>query len=334
MARVILVFLVLSNYFLWHSDIGKSQTFYKTQFAHTYSIVAIDTVTGEIGAAVQSHWFTVGSVVTWAEAGVGAVATQSFVNVSFGVRGLELLKEGKSPNEALQMLLSDDEGREFRQVAIIDAKGNTAAFTGSKCIPEAGHINKKNYSVQANLMLKNTVWPAMEKAFLSTEAPLAERLIAALEAAQAAGGDIRGKQSAAILVVRGESTGKVWEDRLIDLRVEDHPNPVKELKRLLKVHRAYEHMNAGDVAVEKGNIEQALLEYSTAEKMLPENNLEMRYWHAVSLANVGRLEEALSLFNDVFQADSNWKTLTPRLVPIGLLEVSDQELQLILNLEE
>ncbi len=232
------------------------------------------------------------------------------------------------------MLLSEDEGREFRQVAIIGAEGNTAASTGNKCIPEAGHINKEYFSVQANLMLKNTVWKAMEKAFTSTEAPLAERLIAALEAAQAAGGDIRGKQSAAITVVRGESTGKLWEDRLIDLRVEDHPYPVKELKRLLKVHRAYEHMNAGDVAVERGNIEKALLEYSTAEKMLPENNLEMKYWHAVSLANVGRLEEALPLFKEVFQADSNWKILTPRLVPNGLLEVSDQQLQQILNIKE
>lgn len=324
MQKVTIILLLLLSHVIW------SQTFYKTPFAHTYSIVAVDSATGEIGAAVQSHWFSVGSIVTWAEAGVGAVATQSFVNVSFGPRGLELLKDGKTPQQALDLLLSEDEAREFRQVALIDAEGNTAAFTGSKCIPEAGHTHKKYFSVQANLMLKNTVWHAMETAFLNTEAPLAERLVAALEAAQAEGGDIRGQQSAALLVVRGESTGKVWEDRLIDLRVEDHPEPVQELKRLLRVFRAYEHMNAGDVAIEKGDEERALREYSAAQKMFPAN-LEMKYWHAVSLVNIGRLEEALPLFKEVFQNDSNWKTLTPRLVPVGLLNVSEPELEQILN---
>jgi len=218
-----------------------------------FCTLSLPSATGEIGAAVQSHWFSVGSIVIWAEAGVGAVATQSFVNTSFGSRGLELIKEGKSPREALDILISGDEGRHFRQVALIDAKGNTAAHTGATCIPEAGHINSKYYSVQANLMLKNSVWPAMEKAFQESRGPLAERLVAALEAAEAEGGDIRGKQSAALLVVKGESSGKIWEDRLIDLRVEDHPEPVKEIKRLLRVYRAYEHMNAGDVAVEKGD---------------------------------------------------------------------------------
>lgn len=324
MQRLTLILLLLFSPVIW------SQTFYDAPFAHTYSIVAVDSGTGEIGAAVQSHWFSVGSIVAWAEAGVGAVATQSFVNVSFGPRGLELLKEGKSPQEALQMLLSEDEGREFRQVAIIDAGGNSAVFSGSKCIPEAGHINRKYFSAQANLMLKNTVWQAMEKAFLTSEAPLAERLVAALEAAQAEGGDIRGQQSAALLVVRGESTGKIWEDRLIDLRVEDHPQPVQELKRLLRVFRAYEHMNAGDVAIEKGEEERALQEYDAAQRMFPEN-LEMKYWSAVSLANIGRLEEALPLFKQVFESDSNWKILTPRLVPVELLNVSENELEQIMN---
>lgn len=307
-----------------------AQTFFKTPFAHTYSIIAVDSVTGEIGAAVQSHWFSVGSIVIWAESGVGAVATQSFVNVSFGPRGLELMKSGKSPLEALEILLAGDKGRSFRQVALIDAQGNTAAFTGETCIPEAGHINKKNYSVQANLMLNNTVWPAMEKAFLETKGPLAERLIATLEAAQAEGGDIRGKQSAALLVVRGKPTGNIWEDRLIDLRVEDHPEAVGEIKRLLKVYRAYEHMNAGDVAVEKGDEESALREYGAAQEMFP-GNLEMKYWTAVSLANMKRTDEALPLFKEVFEEDANWKILTPRLVPVGLLKVSEEELNRILR---
>lgn len=307
-----------------------AQSFFSDPFAHTYSIVAVDSVTGEIGAAVQSHWFSVGSVVTWAEAGVGAVATQSFVNASFGPRGLELLREGKSPREAIDILISGDEAPKVRQLAIINAEGSTAAYTGENCIPEAGHINKKYYSVQANLMLKNTVWPAMERAFNETQGPLAERLVAALNAAQAEGGDIRGKQSAALLVVRGESTGKIWEDRLIDLRVEDHPEPVKEIQRLLKVHRAYEHMNAGDHAVETGDIEGALREYSAAEDMFPEN-LEMKYWHAVTLAENGRIEEAIPIFKEVFKQDSNWKTLTPRLIPVGLLSVSEEELKMILE---
>jgi uncharacterized Ntn-hydrolase superfamily protein len=307
-----------------------AQTFFKTPFAHTYSIVAVDSVNGEIGAAVQSHWFSVGSIVIWAESGVGAVATQSFVNVSFGPRGLELMKSGKPPQEALEILLSDDEGRDFRQVALIDAGGNTAAHSGKTCIPEAGHINKKNYSVQANLMLKNTVWPAMEKAFLETRGPLAERLIAALEAAEAEGGDIRGKQSAAVLVVRGKPTGNTWEDRLINLRVEDHPEALKEIKRILQVYRAYEHMNAGDVAIEKGDEESALREYGTAQEMFPEN-LEMKYWTAVSLANMKRIDEALPLFREVFKGDANWKILTPRLVPIGLLNVPEETLRKILE---
>ncbi|RMG67374.1 MAG: DUF1028 domain-containing protein [Calditrichaeota bacterium] len=298
--------------------------------AHTYSIVALDPETGEMGGAVQSHWFSVGSVVLWAEAGVGVVATQSLVNVSFGPRGLALMKAGKSPQEALDELLASDEGRDYRQVALIDTKGNVATWTGPKCIPEAGHANGKNYSVQANLMLKNTVWPAMEKAFLAAKGPLAERMVAALEAAQAEGGDIRGKQSAALVVVRQKATGKPWEDKLIDLRVEDHPEPVKELKRLLKLHRAYQHMNAGDMAIEKGDVEGALREYGAAEAMFP-HNLEMKYWHAVSLVNVGRLAEALPIFHTIFQQDANWKTLTPRLVPIGLLKASPDQLKQIMQ---
>ncbi len=298
---------------------------------HTYSIVAVDSVTGEIGAAVQSHWFSVGSLVIWAEAGVGAVATQSFVNVSFGPRGLELLKQGKSPREALDQLLAADEGRDYRQVAIIDARGNSAAFTGKKCIAEAGHLTGPWFSAQANLMLKSTVWEAMARAFKNTRAPLAERLVAALEAAEAEGGDIRGKQSAALLVVRPKSTGKIWEDRLIDLRVEDHPNPVQELKRLLKVYRAYEHMNAGDVAMEKGDVAGALEEYGAAEKLLPEN-LEIQFWHAVALVNAGRFPDALPIFSRIFQKDRNWQQLIPRLIPNGLLQVNEAQLETLKRL--
>lgn len=307
-----------------------SQNFCSKPLAHTYSIVAHDPETGEMGVAVQSHWFSVGSVVSWAEAGVGAIATQSFVNVSFGPRGLELLKQGKTAQEALKILIDDDEGRDVRQLAIIDSKGNLAAYTGKKCIPDAGHYIGDNFSVQANLMLNDSVWPAMAKAFEHSKGPLAERMVAALEAAQKAGGDIRGKQSAALLVVRGESTGKIWEDRLIDLRIEDHPEPIKEIKRLLKVFRAYEYMNQGDLAIEKNDVQGALKAYGKAEGMFP-NNLEMKYWHAVSLANVGMIDESLPIFKSIFEKDKNWLTLTKRLPGVGLLDVSQKDLKKILS---
>ncbi|MCA2005332.1 MAG: DUF1028 domain-containing protein [Ignavibacterium sp.] len=308
-----------------------AQLFYSNEpLAHTYSIVARDPETGEMGVAVQSHWFSVGSIVSWGEAGVGVIATQSFVNPSFGQRGLEMLKQGMTAQEVVDLLIESDEGRDFRQLAIVDAKGNSAAYTGSKCIPDAGHIVGDNYSVQANLMLSNLVWSEMSKAFESTDGPLAERLVAALEAAENVGGDIRGKQSAAILVVKGEATGKLWEDRYIDLRVEDNPDPISEIKRLLKVFRAYEHMNNGDLAVEKNDMKLAMDHYSAAMKMFPEN-LEMKYWTAVTLVNTGQLDNALPLFKEIFSADVNWKKLTPRLIKVGMLNADETTLQKIMN---
>ncbi|MFZ0390815.1 MAG: DUF1028 domain-containing protein [Calditrichia bacterium] len=309
-----------------------AQNFYSGRFAHTYSIVAIDSVNGEIGAAVQSHWFSVGSLVIWAESGVGAVATQSFVNPEFGPLGLHLMKSGHLPENALKMMLSGDEGREFRQVALIDTAGHSAAFTGSRCVPEAGHISRHGFSVQANLMKNETVWPAMEKAFRESSGPLAERMLSALMAAEAEGGDIRGRQSAAMLVVKLKPSGKPWQDRLVDLRVEDHPQPLQELKRLLQVHRAYEHMNAGDLAIERGDEAAALREYSAAETLQPDN-LEMKYWHAVSLANIGKVEESLPLFREIFRADENWRILTPRLREPGMLKVSDNDFKKIMATE-
>lgn len=302
-------------------------------FAHTYSIVARDPRTGEMGVGVQSHWFSVGSVVSWGEAGVGVVATQSLVNKSFGLRGLELLKQGKSPQEAIDILLSDDEGRDVRQVAILDAQGRVATHTGSKCIKQAGHIVGDNFSVQANLMLSDKVWPVMAEAFEKNyNMLLPERIIKSLEAAESVGGDIRGKQSAALLVVAGEPTEEKWEDPIIDLRVEDHKEPLKELNRLLKVYRAYEHMNKGDLAIEKGNMDNAQEEYDAALKMFPEN-LEMTYWVAVSLANQKKIKEALILFEKVFKKDENWRLLTERLPDSELLNVSEEEMKKILSLK-
>ena len=298
----------------------------------TYSIVARDPQTGEMGVAVQSHWFSVGSIVSWGEAGVGVVATQSFVNPAFGPDGLVLLRSGMTAEEVVDKLIAEDEGRDVRQLAIIDMNGNVKSYTGKNCIPGAGNIVGKNYSVQANLMLNDKVPGAMSKAFEESKGPLAERLMAALFAAEEVGGDIRGKQSAAILVVKGRSTGQVWKDRLIDLRVEDHSAPLEELNRLLKVHRAYDHMNAGDLAVEHSDMKLAMEEYSKAEEMFPENE-EMKYWHAVTLATNGDVEGALPLFKDIFLKNENWRTLTPRLVTVGLLNVTDEQLQKILNLK-
>ena len=295
---------------------------------HTFSIVAYDEQNGEIGVAVQSHWFSVGSIVTWAEAGVGAIATQSLVNVSFGPRGLELLKKGSLPQEVLQELIKGDDGRDFRQLAIIDARGRAATHTGEKCIADAGHIIGKNYSVQANMMLNKEVVPAMSKAFEQSSGPLAERMLAALQAAQKAGGDIRGQQSAAILVVRAQTSGEIWKDRLIDLRVEDHPNAVNEIGRVLKVFRAYEHMNNGDLAIEKGDEKTALEEYGAAEKMFPDNT-EMKFWHAVALVNISKLDSALPIFKKIFTVDKNYIELTRRILPNGLLKADEATLKKI-----
>ena len=315
------------------TSVSASQTFKGDPFAHTFSIVARDSATGEIGVAVQSHWFSVGSVVSWAEAGIGAIATQSLVNVSFGPRGLALLKEGKTSQETLDELLISDEGREFRQVAIVDANGNIAVHTGEKCIEDAGHIKGENFSVQANMMLNDTVWGAMSEAFKNSSGSLAERMVEALKAAQEAGGDIRGQQSAALLVVKGESTNRPWEDVLIDLRVEDDPDAVNEIARLLQVHQAYEHMNKGDLAIEENDIKKALEEYGAAEKMFPENT-EMKFWKAVSLANVGRVEESIPVFKEVFEKDKNWKTLAKRIVKNEMLQVNEEDLEKILSVSE
>lgn len=297
---------------------------------HTYSIVARDTVTGEMGVAVQSHWFSVGSLVTWAEAGVGAVATQSFVDPAYGPLGLELMRAGKTAQQALEALLASDPGRDVRQVAMVDARGNVAAHTGRKCIQGAGHIVGNNYSVQANLMLNDKVWPAMSKAFETAKGDLADRMMAALDAAEAVGGDIRGKQSAAILIVKPKSTGRPWADRVMELRVEDHEEPLKELRRLIRVHRAYEHMNAGDLAIEHGDVDGALREYGAAETMFPDN-LEMKFWHAVALVNVGRVRDSLPLFKTIFSKDMNWATLVPRLPASGVLNADEKTLKEILS---
>ena len=297
----------------------------------TYSIVARDPDTGEMGVAVQSHWFSVGPIVPWAKAGVGAVATQSLVDPSYGPLGLELMRTGRSATAALKSLLAGDEGRAVRQVAMIDAAGNVATHTGDRCIAEAGHVTdeENQFSVQANLMLGEEVWPAMAEAYRKTTGDLADRMLAALEAAQNVGGDIRGKQSAAILIVAAESTGKPWIDRRFDLRIEDHPHPVRELKRLVQLQRAYLHMNAGDLAMEHADFDKASEEYAAAESLAPQI-VEIPFWHAVTLANSGKVEQALPIFAQVFEREPIWAQLVPRLVSSKLLPDDNEVIKAIL----
>lgn len=295
-------------------------------FAHTFSILARDPQTGEMAVGVQSHWFSVGTAVPWGEAGVGVVATQSFVNKSYGPLGLQMMKQGKTATEALAALVALDSGREVRQVAMLDLNGNVNSFTGKGCIAHAGNIVGKNYSVQSNMMLSNQVCPAMARAFENSEGkPLAERVLIALNAAQSVGGDIRGRQSAALLVVSGKSTSRPWNDRLIDLRVDDNVAPLAELDRLLRMDRAYAHMDKGDLATEKNDMRLAMEEYGAAMKMFPKN-LEMQYWTAITLANNKRIKEARGMLQQIYARDGNWKELTKRLVKVNLLTVTPEEL--------
>ena len=286
--------------------------------AATYSIVARDPSTGQFGVAVQSHYFSVGSLVPWAEAGVGAVATQSFVDPSYGKLGLDLMRAGRSAGDALAGLVAADAAREVRQVAMVDANGAAAAHTGARCIAEAGHLVGDGFSVQANMMHRSTVWGAMAEAYKGASGDFAERLMAALEAAEAEGGDVRGMQSAAIIIVEGTSTNRPWVDRIVDIRVEDSTGPLKELRRLLNVRRAYQCRAAADVALGRGDFDGMNREFSRAEELMGENP-EMHFWHGVMLTNIGRVDDALPLFRVAFSRDRRWLDLAERLVPIQLL---------------
>ena len=323
-----IVIILLITYPL--SSTGQTNP-YSDKFAHTYSIVAKDANTGEMAVGVQSHWFSVGTLVSWGKSGVGVVATQSFVNPSYGPKGIELMENGVSAEEALKNLTDKDEGRDFRQAAMLDVNGSVNAFTGEKCIESAGHFVGENFSVQANMMLNDEVIPAMKKAFQdNSNLPLAERIIKVFEAAESVGGDIRGKQSAALIVVGAEKTSNVWEDKKIDLRVDDSSNPIKEIKRLLKVHRAYDHMNKGDLAIEENDMDKALSEYGKAQVLFPENH-EMSFWKAIALLNNGKKEAARPILKKVFKENPNWKKLIYRLPKSGLILMKFNELDSYLN---
>ena len=281
----------------------------------TYSIVAHDKETNEIGVAVQSHYFQVGPVVPWALAGIGGVATQSMVNVSFGPLGLEFLRNGYAADQTLAALLAGDKEPQFRQVAIIDAKGNVAAHTGEKCIPAAGHKIGDGFSVQANLMEKDTVWDAMAAAYTSMGAPLAERMLAALDAAEAEGGDIRGKQSAAMLVVTGTPTARSWEDRIIDLRVEDSPEPLAELRRLLQIRRAFQTDEAADRLEAAGDLEGSARRREEAVAMAPEME-ELAFWAGLQVAMTGDLDRGCKLIARAVAKEGRWIETVRRLAAV------------------
>jgi len=283
----------------------------------TYSIVARDKKTGEFGVAVQSHYFQVSPAVPWALAGVGAVATQSRVNVSFGPLGLELLQAGFTAEQALAALIAGDPGAEMRQCAIVDAKGGVAAHTGRECIPAAGHHIGDAFSCQANLMEKDTVWAAMALAYTSTDAPLAERMMAALEAAEAEGGDIRGKQSAAMLVVTGAPKGRFWDDRIIDLRVEDAPDPLPELRRLLRIKRAYMALSEADRLSEAGDRSAANAKSAEAIRIAPEM-VEIRFWTGLDMAVAGDMDAGCQLMAEVVrEKGGRWVETLRRLAMVG-----------------
>ena len=285
--------------------------------AHTYSIVARDPATGELGVAVQSHYYSVGPIVPWAAAGVGAVATQSLVLVDYGPNGLDLMRGGMTAQQSLDSLLKADAHNEARQVAMVDARGNVAAYTGKGCIPDAGHHTGAGYSVQANLMANPTVWPAMARAYEAAQGDLGERLMQALEAAQKAGGDIRGQQSAAILVVKAQTTGKPWRDWVYNLRVEDSTDPLKELRRLLRLQRAYNLNGQGDDFMAEKKPAEAMKAYEESAKLAPEV-VELQFWAALTMYTNGREAEGLKLFREVFSAEKFWADLIPRLAKVGL----------------
>jgi uncharacterized Ntn-hydrolase superfamily protein len=285
----------------------------------TFSIVARDPDTGDLGVAVQSHYFSVGPIVPWAEPGVGAVATQSLVEVSYGPKGLQMMSHGRGAKQTLEELLSQDSNKEVRQVAMIDTRGDVVAWTGKRCIPAAGDHVGPQYSVQANLMSNDRVWPAMARAFETTRGDLATRMLAALDAGQAAGGDIRGQQSAAIVIVKGKRSNKPWQDRIMDLRVEDSPRPIAELRRLVKLWRAYRNVDQGDVYATEGKVEDAMKSYAEGARLAPGND-EILFWQAASLWQLGREKEASPIFRKLFARDRRWVELVPRLVPAGLLK--------------
>jgi uncharacterized Ntn-hydrolase superfamily protein len=277
----------------------------------TYSIVALDPGTGELGAAVQSHWFSVGSLCTWARPGVGAVATQSVVEPAHGPNALDRIEAGDTAPEALRALLDADPLAAMRQVGIVDARGNVAVATGPDCIVHAGDVTGPHWSCQANMMERDTVPAAMSAAFEAAQGDLPERLLAALRGAEGEGGDVRGRQSAALLVVPPE--GEAWRAR-VDLRVEDHEDPLGELERLVVLWRAYELAGSADELMAAGRPEEAGALYRRAAELAPGSD-ELLFWAGLAIAHAGELDEGVAAVRRAAERQPNWLVLLDRLSP-------------------
>lgn len=296
----------------------------------TYSIVARDARTGALGCAVQSHFFGVGPIVPWAEPGVGVVATQAHAEVSYGPLGLDLMRAGRSAADALRTLLGADEQAEHRQVAMVDAAGTVAAHTGTMCISEAGDRQAAAVSVQANMMRHGTVPDAMLRAYQESEGDLTARLLAALDAAEAEGGDIRGRQSAALLVVGGERSETPWLHRLVDLRVDDHTDPLRELRRLVGLRHAYDAVERAERAALAGDVETATASYAEAEAAAGDN-VEAAFWHGVELAAAGDVDRARQVLARPFAVHDGWPELLRRLPRAGAFPDDDELIARLLD---
>jgi uncharacterized Ntn-hydrolase superfamily protein len=277
----------------------------------TYSIVARDPATGELGVAVQSHWFSVGPIVPWAEPGVGAVATQANVLPSYGPGALGLMRFGASAGEALERLVAEDSGSAGRQVAVVDAFGRVAVHTGSSAIPFAGHSTADEVSCQANMMASETVWPAMLDTYRQTDGSLTHRLLAALDAAEREGGDVRGRQSAAILVV--PANGEAWQN-VVSLRVEDHPEPLVELRRLVDLHDAYALASEADDCINEGRHDDAARLFERARALVPDNH-ELLFWAGLGAAHAGDVERGVQDVRAAIELQPGWRELLERIPP-------------------
>jgi uncharacterized Ntn-hydrolase superfamily protein len=286
----------------------------------TYSIAARDPLTGRYGVAVQSHAYTVGPIVPWLEAGVGAIATQAFVNIGFGPIGLEMLRNGWSAEKVIAALVAGDETPEQRQIGVVDTKGRAAAYTGSQCVPAAGHVVGDSFTVQGNLLQRDEVWQAMAPAYeaaLAEGLPFSERLLRTLEAAEAQGGDVRGRQSAAIVIVDAELRPTRWRSLYMDLRVEDDDQPVPELRRLVNLWEAQLLLDdEGDAA--KAGVSEAD-RYAEARRRAPEF-WELAFWTAIEMAKRGELESARREMSAAVAADGRWHTTLEHMARSGRID--------------
>ena len=274
----------------------------------TFSIVARDPATGELGVAVQSRAFRAGAIVSYAKAGVGAIATQAAANQTYGPRGLDLLELGLSPDEVVAHLTGSDPGRDRRQLAVIDARGRVRAYTGSGTSAWAGHIEGENYSVQGNILAGEAVVQAMATAFESSSGALALRLMDALDAGEAVGGDARGKQAGGVLVVRPIGDSGRTTDRWVDVRVDDHAEPFKELRRLVNMSVSRNHAREARSLAEQGRFSEAIERQREAVAIVPDED-QLIYGLARLHARAGDAANAVATLRDAIDRNPRWREL-------------------------